>query len=434
MKSFRILTLLAGGTAMMAAALVGAAGAQAQSATTTLPYTLSVFPGTPPAGATQPDDLAVSADGKRLWVGYGNGVDTTGKGGPSNVVEYDIATGSVLMNISIPGHVDGLKINPATGNVWATENEDGNPTLAVIDHISGAFKIYSFSPTLITGGIDDLVFAQDVFLVTSSQVDTTKPVIVRISGPLLATDTQVTLTLPGAPLSVWNVVTNQEETTDLVGDPDSMTLDPAGELVLDNRSDHSLYIVRDPKAQNPVLRVPLTLGGAPIEVNDTIFSTSQTNGVSSTAGTIFITDTKANVIYVLTKPYFPSNEIYTAANVVNKVGLVDLNTGVVTPIATGFQGLHGLAFSPIRVTEIKYPPGFDVRKGSTDPNVNHQIYGSNYFPGNPSFRVMLQTNGWVGPIPTTPEEFAALTEQQQGDYRQTLASWYAASWYASSTG
>lgn len=26
-------------------------------------------------------------------MGYGNGVDTFGKGGPSNVVEYDIATG-----------------------------------------------------------------------------------------------------------------------------------------------------------------------------------------------------------------------------------------------------------------------------------------------------------------------------------------------------
>jgi hypothetical protein len=148
---------------------------------------------------------------------------------------------------------------------------------------------------------------------------------------------------------VLNVVTNQEETTDLVGDPDSMTLDPAGEFVLDNRSDKSLYIVRDPKAQNPVLRVPLTLGGAPVEVNDTIFTTSQTNGASSTAGTIFITDTSANVIYVLTKAYFPANEIYSAANVVNEVGLVDLNTGVVTPVATGFQGVHGLAFSPIRV-------------------------------------------------------------------------------------
>ena len=364
MKSFRALALLAGSTAMTAAALVGAAGAQAQSATAMLPYTLTVFSGTPPAGATQPDDLAVSADGKHLWVGYGNGVDTFGKGGPSNLVEYDIATGSVLKNISIPGHLDGLKINPATGDVWATENEDGNPTLAVVEHESGAFRIYKFSPTLITGGFDDLVFvptrgdshhdrdrdsAQDVFVVTSSQVDTTTPVIVRISGPLRAANTQVTPVLPGAPVSVWNVVANQEETTDMVGDPDSMTLGPAGELVLDNRSDDSLYIVRDPKAQNPVLRVPLTLGGAAVEVNDTIFTTSQTNGVSSTAGTIFITDTSANVIYVLTKPYFPSNEIYTAANVVNQVGLVDLNTGVVTPIATGFKGVHGLAFSPIRV-------------------------------------------------------------------------------------
>jgi hypothetical protein len=363
MKSFRILTLLAGSTAMMAAMMVCAASAQAQSATAISPYTLSVFPGTPPAGATQPDDLAVSADGKRLWVGYGNGVDTTGKGSPSNLVEYDIATGRVLKNISIPGHLDGLKINPATGDVWTTENEDGNPTLAVVDHESGAFNIYRFSPTLITGGMDDLVFvsksrgdshhekdsAQDVFVVTSSQVDTTTPVIVRISGPLRATGTQVTPVLPGAPVSVWNVVTSQEETTDMVGDPDSMTLNAAGELVLDNRSDDSLYIVRDPKAQNPVLRVPLTLGGAAVEVNDTIFTTSQTDGVSSTTGTIFITDTSANVIYVLTKAYFPSNEIYTAANVANKVGLVDLNTGVVTPIATGFKGVHGLAFSPIRV-------------------------------------------------------------------------------------
>ena len=226
--------------------------------------------------------------------------------------------------------------------MWATENEDGNPTLAVVDHECGAFKIYKFDPTLITGGFDDLVFvarskgdwhhddkdsAEDVFIVTSSQVDTTAPAIVRISGPLRATGTQVTPTLPGAPVSVWNVVTNEEETSDMVGDPDSMTLDPAGELVLDNRSDLSLYIVRDPKAQHPVLRVPLTLGGSPVEVTDTIFTTSQTNGVSSTAGTIFITDTTANVIYLLTKPYFPSNEIYTAANVVNEVGLVGFQHG-----------------------------------------------------------------------------------------------------------
>jgi len=135
----------------------------------------------------------------------------------------------------------------------------------------------------------------------------------------------------------------------MIGDPDSMTINSAGELVLDNRSDDSLYIVRNPKAQHPVLRVPLTLGGNAVEVNDTIFTLSETTRLSSTAGTIFITDTSANKIYMLTKPYFPSNEVYTAANVANVVGLLDLNSGVVTPIATGFKGVHGLAFSPTRV-------------------------------------------------------------------------------------
>ena len=173
--------------------------------------------------------------------------------------------------------------------------------------------------------------------------------IVRISGPLRKTDTQLKSALPGAPPSVLNVVTNELETTDMVGDPDSMTIDPAGELVLDNRTDDSLYIARDPSAPNPVLRVPLTLGGTAVEVNDTIFTISETNRVSSTAGTIFITDTTANKIWMLTKPYFPANEVYTAANVANVVGLLDLNTGVVSPVATGFKGLHGLAFSPTRV-------------------------------------------------------------------------------------
>ena len=267
---------------------------------------------------------------------------------------------------TIPGHVDGLKINPVNGDVWATENKDGNPTLAVIDPKSGAFKIYKFDPMLITGGFDDLVFVpkpqtgsgqedeaspkEDVYIVTSSQADTTTPVIVRISGPLRTNNTKVEAVLPGAPYAVWNVVTNQAEATDTVGDPDSMTLDPAGELVLDNRSDDSLYIVRNPKAAISLLRVPLTLSGAALEVNDTIFTTSETTHVSSTAGTIFVTDTSTNAVYMLTKPYFPSNEIYTAANVANVIGLVDLNTGVVTPIATGFKGLHGLAFSPTRVT------------------------------------------------------------------------------------
>ena len=202
------------GVIVALAAVMLAPGARAQTAVG--PYVLSPFAGTPPAGATKPDDLAISANGKHLWVGYGNGVDTTGQGGPSSLVEYDIASGEVVKNISIPGHMDGLKINPATGDVWATENEDGNPTLAVVNHESGAFTIYKFDPTLITGGMDDLLFVKrphegsrhdsestvDVYIVTSSQVDTTTPAVVRISGPLRMTNTEVTSALPGAPESV----------------------------------------------------------------------------------------------------------------------------------------------------------------------------------------------------------------------------------------
>jgi hypothetical protein len=211
-----------------------------------------------------------------------------------------------LRNLSIPGHLDGLKINPATNEVWAIENEDANPMLAIINPKTGSFQISTFAPDLLTGGMDDLVFTlaspPQVFIVASSQTDITKPVIVQLAGTPTPNNTQLTPFLLGNPASVVNVVTKTVETSDQIGDPDSMALDPAGELVLDNRSDDSLYIV-NPSVAGPVRRVPLTLNGSPVEVNDTIFTIS-TFGVSSAAGAgaIFITDSNANAIYILTKP------------------------------------------------------------------------------------------------------------------------------------
>ena len=318
--------------------------------TTHSPYSLKTFIGVAPTGATKPDDLAVSADGADLWVGYGNGANTKGLSGSSNIVEYQIATGKVLKNLSIPGHTDGLKINPTTGDVWTTQNEDANPTLAIINHTTGTFTVYDFAPTLHGGGYDDLVFSgaksQNVFLAASSPINDTKPVIVRISGTPKP-DTTVTSTLVGDFDPALNIVTNTTVMA-TIADPDSMTLDPAGELVLDNRGDpigSALYVVRSSTIANPnrVLKIPLTLNHSPVEVNDTIF-------VTSTAGTLFITDigssTKVGKIYTLTKPYFPPNEVYTAANLLGDVGLLDMNTGVVTPVVTGLVSPRGLAFSP----------------------------------------------------------------------------------------
>lgn len=349
-------TLLAAALTVGAAFLFNAEPALAAGPVAVPPYTITAFKGTPPTGATMPDDIAVSADGTDLWVGYGNGADPTGAKGSSNLVEYDIASGAVLQNLTIPGHLDGVKISPQTGMVWATQNEDGSPTLTIVNPKNGKFETFKVTSSLITGGLDDLVFSgpSSAFVTASSQTSLTAPVIVEISvkGKGKKSTPNVTSVLPQSPPTVWNVVTNKAETGDTIGDPDSMTIDPAGELVLEDRASDSLFIVRNPSATNPVLRVPLALvttPDVPLEVDDTIFTYSLSSGESSTAGTIFITDTSANKIYLLTKPYFPSNEVYSAANVLNDVVLVDLNTGLVVPVASGFMGVHGLAFSPTTV-------------------------------------------------------------------------------------
>ena len=332
---------------------------QAQAAPIAVaPYTLATFKGTAPSGASQPDDISVSADGTGLWVGYGNGAMSDGTSGSSNLVEYAISTGTVLQNVTIPGHIDGLKVDPATGEVWADINEDAKPTVVIVNPKNGKVQTFLVTSSLVTGGVDDLVFSgnDSAFVTASSQTpSTTLPVIVEISVKEKKKNGSLSITsvLPQSPTTVWNVVTNKAETGDTIGDPDSMTIDPAGELVLNDRTSHSLFIVRNSSATKPVLRVPLALfttPDVPLEVDDTTFTTSPTTGASSTAGTIFITDTKANIIYTLTKPYFPSNEVYSAANVLNEVGLVDLNTGLFVPVATGFMGVHGLAFSPTSVS------------------------------------------------------------------------------------
>jgi hypothetical protein len=319
------------------------------------PYTLTTFAGTPPSGAMAPDDLAVSADGADLWVAYGNGHAPDGSDGlSSNVIEYDIKTGAVLQNISILGHTDGLKINPTTGDVWTTQNEDANPTLAIIDAKTGKFKTFGFvNPTAHGGGYDDLVFAGknsgDVFLAASNPSGPPFPnqaIVQIVKKP--KKETEVAEVIAGN-VTAFNVLTGEDETL-AISDPDSMTLDPAGELVLDSQGDDELIVVRAPGATNPVLKIPLAMlsgtTSTPTEVNDTIFTFSATSGTSSTAGVIFITDTNANAIYTLTKPFFPPNEVYVAADAVGDIGLLDMNTGIITPIVTGLEHPNGLAFSP----------------------------------------------------------------------------------------
>ncbi len=79
-----------------------------------------------------------------IWVSYANGADSTGLSGSSTVVEYGFS-GRVRHTFSIPGSVDGLKVDPRSGLVWAMQNQDGNSTLTLIDPDEGIVRARPFS-------------------------------------------------------------------------------------------------------------------------------------------------------------------------------------------------------------------------------------------------------------------------------------------------
>ena len=94
-------------------------------------------------------------------------------------------------------------------------------------------------------------------------------------------------------------------------DPDSMTLDPEGNIVLDSQGDQELIIVSNPGAPNQrVLHLPLSYvsptGATPVAVDDTAF-------VTSTEGFILFADKKLNTVFSLTKNAFAHGAAYTAA-------------------------------------------------------------------------------------------------------------------------
>src|SRR6202022_3622417 len=98
----------------------------------------------------------------RIFVGFQN---VTAKDGSDNktstIVQYSM-DGQVVRTYEVPGHNDGLRMNPSTGLLWATSNEDGNPVLVTIDPIAGTVTPYHFPPTPHGGGYDDVFFLNGV--------------------------------------------------------------------------------------------------------------------------------------------------------------------------------------------------------------------------------------------------------------------------------
>jgi hypothetical protein len=309
--------------------------------TATAPYSISVF-AQAASGQTAPDSIAF--DSTNIFVGFGNGGAPDGSGGAvSTIVEYDLK-GTVVKTFSVNGHNDGLRVD-SKGNLWAIENEDANASIVLINPKTGNSKTYTFpSPAPHGGGYDDAVFdGNEVFISASNPANNpnNKPAVVsvKLKGKTVA----VSEVLSGAATAI-NVVTGNPVTLNLQ-DPDSMILDPNGDLLLDSQGDEELIVIENPGLScQQVMQVPLT---TTIPTSDTPMA-DDTVFARSGQGRIVFADKPSGTIYSITAPYFAPGAAFTAyqnsAGTAGFIGQTDLSTGVITPIVSGLGNPGGEAF------------------------------------------------------------------------------------------
>ncbi len=289
---------------------------------------------------THPD--SVVADAQHVFVGYQN---VTAKDGTDNktstVVEYTLQ-GEVVHTFSVPGHCDGLRIDPSTHLVWATSNEDGNPALVTINPTTGVITPYHFAPTPHGGGYDDLAFVNGLAFIAASNPTLDQngvnvfPALDKIE---LLSNGNIALTpvLFGNATALDTTANNTPVTLNEI-DPDSLTVDPQGDVVLSNQAGSELVFLHNPGTpQQTVTRVPVGT-----QLDDTVWATA-------TGGRMLVADGSANIIYSI-RATFTTGTVYTEApddSAVNGfVATVKLSTGFVTPIAIGFGKATGLLFLP----------------------------------------------------------------------------------------
>jgi len=304
-------------------------------------YKLSVFATGVTGQYTAPDSIAVFEN--HVYVAYGDGNDPTGADGKSNMVIEYTRTGQKVYSFSVKGHNDGMKVNPYTHKLWVMQNEDANPNLVVFDPETRAKKLYSFAaPAQAGGGYDDITFRNGkAYLSASNPAHNPNAAPAIVEASLNGNQVVVTPVLEGNAMAT-NVLTGQQVQLNLQ-DPDSMTLSPGGDLVLDSQGDSELVMVRKAGSkQQSALLIPLSSPYGQPQVDDTLFT-------PSSDGFILVSDTAANITYKIEKAEFAPGVAYSAgvagsSSAPGFVGRLDLEFGELTPIISGLNSPHGLAF------------------------------------------------------------------------------------------
>lgn len=303
-----------------------------------LPYTVSVFAQSVMGVYTQPDSIAYTGDS--IFIGYGDHVAPDGSDGKSStVVEYGY-NGEVKRILSVKGHNDGLKINPYTGDLWAIQNEDANARLVIFNTKNWTRKEYTLGTGPHGGGYDDVVFRDKKAYLSASN-----PANNPNNEPAIAQ-----ITIKGNKFTLTPVLLGNSNAVDIatgnpvmlnLQDPDSMTLNPAGDIVLDSQADGELVVVRKPGSlSQDVFRILLTVNNMPTTVDDTDF-------VSASSGALLVSDRNGETVYAITAPFLQPGAAYSASDSGGFVGELRFDTGELFPVVTGMVSPHGMAFIPL---------------------------------------------------------------------------------------
>ena len=300
-----------------------------------------------PTGSSAPDSITFG-DGAHVWVAYTNGADSTGLSGDSTVVEYT-KSGHVVDSYTLSGYVDGLKVDPSTGDVWAMQNQDGNSTLTLIQHGTGHFDgPLAYSVVSSTQGYDDVAFlGSNIFESRTNPAASGDATLVELSSGQT----------PSSPISWTPVLAFGATGVDLVtgnvetipqNDPDSLKTAPNGDLLLSSGDDGVIIDIHNPgQLSQTVSFTPIQgLPTGPAGLDDVIQP-------SATAGTFYIADTADNRVLAVHVSGLDTADYYASVGSLNAFGQVDPTTGVFTPLVTAanapgltFGSPHGITFVP----------------------------------------------------------------------------------------
>jgi hypothetical protein len=363
------MTLRFASFSIIALSTVAAAPALAGPTVTSMVFATggAVFPG----GSfipTAPDSIT-HGDGS-VWVEYGNGADSTGANGDfSTIVRYGF-NGKVQDTYNIPGSVDGLKVNPSTGTVWALQNQDGNSTLSFINPTTNAVTgpllyaapPYSYSSTGGNGrGYDDVAFlGGKVYLSYTNPMNPGDPVLQVLNNGNVPSGTQTTTSILTAQQVNPDFTSSQDP---LQPDIDSLKSTPNGELALTSEGDllnagdpappaysaGVLSLIAHPDSPQQTVTNYL-VDNAGINVNaldDIIFP-------GATSGWLYVAGTNSNEVYKLWLTGLDPNAPIAAIGSLDEVAVLGLTgpsgsnpfgtADVTTVLLSDVGGVHGMDF------------------------------------------------------------------------------------------